>query len=154
MEVGPVADLDVCRSHPPAGSGGDRTLVAQLAAPLNAAIRPGIRAVGALGRVRQQIVHFSPFQLYNSLMDVAVSDLRAHLSEWLERAREGEEVVVTDRGVPVARLLGINASATLERLVAEGVIGRPERTQRMTASGRSRPRPRHSVSARVSEQRR
>jgi prevent-host-death family protein len=34
-----------------------------------------------------------------------VSDLRAHLSEWLERAREGEEVVVTERGVPVARLL-------------------------------------------------
>lgn len=87
-------------------------------------------------------------------MDVGVSDFRAHLSEWLERAREGEEVVVTDRGVPVARLLGITATATLERLAAEGVIGRPERTQRNTAAGRSRPRPRHPVSALVSEQRR
>ena len=88
------------------------------------------------------------------LMDVAVSELRAHLSEWLDRARDGEEVVVTDRGVPVARLLGITASAILERLAAEGVIGRPERIRRTSATGRSRPRPRHSVSALVSEQRR
>lgn len=87
-------------------------------------------------------------------MDVAVSDLRAHLSEWLERAREGEELVVTDRGVPVARVLGITATATLERLAAEGVIGRPERVQRTTATGRPRPRPRRSVSALVSEERR
>lgn len=87
-------------------------------------------------------------------MDVAVSDLRAHLSEWLERARDGEEVVVTDRGVPVARLLGITASATLERLTAEGVIGRPERSHRTNATGKARPKPRHPVSALVSEQRR
>ncbi len=87
-------------------------------------------------------------------MDVAVSDLRAHLSEWLDRAREGEEIVVTDRGVPVARLLGITASATLERLAAEGVISRPESAQRTTAAGRSRPRPRHPISSLVSDQRR
>lgn len=83
-----------------------------------------------------------------------MSDLRAHLSEWLDRAREGGEVVVTERGIPVARLLGITASATLERLTAEGVISRPERAQRTTAAGRSRPRPRHPVSNLVSDQRR
>ncbi|MGI8493046.1 MAG: type II toxin-antitoxin system Phd/YefM family antitoxin [Acidimicrobiales bacterium] len=87
-------------------------------------------------------------------MDVAVSDLRAHLSKWLERARGGEELVVTDRGVPVARLLGVTATATLERLAAEGVIGRPERAGRATATGRSRPNPRRSMSDLVSEQRR
>ncbi|MGH9055530.1 MAG: type II toxin-antitoxin system Phd/YefM family antitoxin [Acidimicrobiales bacterium] len=86
-------------------------------------------------------------------MDVAVSDLRAHLSGWLARAREGEEVIVTDRGVPVARLLGIAASATLDRLVAEGVLGRPQRAQRTQATGRSRSCPRGSISALVSEQR-
>src|SRR5713101_5648096 len=84
-------------------------------------------------------------------MDVAVSDLRAHLSEWLERARDGEEVVVTERGIPVARLLGIGAAATLERLAAEGVIGRSERATRPTASGRPRARARRSVSEIVSE---
>jgi prevent-host-death family protein len=87
-------------------------------------------------------------------MEVAVSELRANLSEWLSRAREGEEVVVTDRGTPVARLLGITASSTLERLTAEGVIGRPERSQRPRASGRPRARPRRPVAPLVGEQRR
>jgi prevent-host-death family protein len=58
-------------------------------------------------------------------MDVAITELRAHLSEWLERVREGTELVITDRGVPVARLLGLTATATLERLTADGVIARP-----------------------------
>jgi prevent-host-death family protein len=101
-----------------------------------------------------RIVRFSLSQLYAERMDVAVSDLRAHLSEWLERARGGEEVVVTERGVPVARLLGVTTTTTLERLAAEGVIGRPERAQRTPATGRKRPRPRHPVSALVSQQRR
>jgi prevent-host-death family protein len=87
-------------------------------------------------------------------MDVAVSDLRAHLSEWLEGVRGGDEVVITDRGVPVARLLGLTATATLERLAADGVIGRPAAGQRPRASGRARPRPRRPVADIVSEQRR
>lgn len=86
-------------------------------------------------------------------MDVAVTDLRAHLSEWLDRARAGDEVVITDRGVPVARLLGLDTTANLERLTAEGVIGRPS-AGRPAASGRSRPRPRRPLSEVVSDQRR
>jgi len=49
-----------------------------------------------------------------------VSELRANLRDWLERAREGDEVVVTERGIPVARLLGIEAAPLLDRLTAEG----------------------------------
>jgi len=87
-------------------------------------------------------------------MDVAITDLRAHLSEWLERARAGGEVVITDRGVPVARLLGLASTGTLERLTAEGVIGRPSSAHRPEASSRSRPRPRRPLSEIVSDQRR
>jgi prevent-host-death family protein len=87
-------------------------------------------------------------------VEVAISELRAHLSEWLEQARDGKEVVITDRGMPVARLLGISATATLERLSAEGVIARPGRAQRPIASGRPRPPARQSVAELVSEQRR
>jgi prevent-host-death family protein len=87
-------------------------------------------------------------------MNVAVSELRAHLSEWLDRARHGEEVIVTDRGLPIARLLGLSTTATLERLAAEGLIGRPVRAERPTASGRPRPRARRPVADIVSEQRR
>jgi prevent-host-death family protein len=87
-------------------------------------------------------------------MDVAVTELRAHLSEWLERARAGSEVVITDRGVPVARLLGLTTTATLERLAAEGVIGRVQAARRPVASGRARPRSRRSLSGIVSDHRR
>jgi prevent-host-death family protein len=87
-------------------------------------------------------------------MDVAVTDLRAHLSEWLDRARAGSEVVITDRGVPVARLLGLATTSTLERLTADGVIGRPAVAHRPAASGRPRPRPRRPLSQVVSDQRR
>ncbi len=87
-------------------------------------------------------------------MDVPVTELRAHLSEWMERARGGDEIVITDRGIPVARLLGLTAASTLQRLAAEGVIGRPSAASRPTASGRTRPRPRRPVADIVSEQRR
>jgi prevent-host-death family protein len=92
--------------------------------------------------------------VYNSAMDVPVTELRAHLSEWMEQVRGGGELVITDRGVPVARLLGLTTASTLQRLAAEGVIGRPAAAQRPVASGRSRPRPRRPVADIVSEQRR
>jgi prevent-host-death family protein len=87
-------------------------------------------------------------------MDVPVTDLRAHLSEWLDRARQGDDVVITDRGVPVARLVGLTTTTTLERLTAEGVVGRPVTARRPRASGRPRPKARRPVADLVSDQRR
>jgi len=86
-------------------------------------------------------------------MDVAVSEFRAHLSDYLDRAREGVDVVITDRGVPIARLLGLTTTTTLERLTADGVIARPA-APRPRASSQPRPRPRRSVADIVSAQRR
>ena len=54
-------------------------------------------------------------------MDVAISILRAELSTWIERARAGEEVVVTDRGTPVARLLAVDTAPLLDQLIQRGV---------------------------------
>lgn len=88
------------------------------------------------------------------VMEVAVSELRANLSAWLDRARQGEEVVVTERGFPVVRLLGISATARLERLTGEGVVGRPRQGNRPSAVAGGRPRARRSVADLVSEQRR
>jgi prevent-host-death family protein len=56
-------------------------------------------------------------------MDVAVSELRANLSDYLDRVEAGEEIVVTDRGKPVARMVGIGLTPALERLRGEGLIG-------------------------------
>ncbi len=87
-------------------------------------------------------------------MDVAITELRAHLSEWLERARDGAELVITDRGVPVARLLGLTTTTSIERLTAAGVIGRPRAVRRPRASERARPRARRPLADFVSDQRR
>ena len=92
-------------------------------------------------------------EVYTNNMDVAVSELRAHLSDYLDRAREGAEVVITDRGVPIARLLGLTATATLERLAADGVIARAA-APRPRASGQPRPQSRRPVADIVSDQRR
>lgn len=39
------------------------------------------------------------------MLNVGVAELKAHLSEYLERVQAGEEVIVADRGRPVARLV-------------------------------------------------
>lgn len=87
-------------------------------------------------------------------MDVAISTLRAELASWVERARSGEEVIVTDRGTPVARLLSVETAPLLDQLTQRGVLSRPRRTTRPTARDATRVRARGSVSELVSEQRR
>jgi prevent-host-death family protein len=92
--------------------------------------------------------------LYTNGMDVTVSKLRAHLSEWVSRASSGEEILITDRGVPVARLLGVDAAPLLKRLTAEGVIGRVDRTSRPKATNHRRVSTTAPVADLVTEQRR
>src|SRR5262249_60890303 len=91
--------------------------------------------VAPLQLAREMVYKLILSVVYTPGMDVTVTDLRAHLSSWLERARSGHEVVITDRGVPVARLVGLTTTTTLERLAAGGVIGRPAPGQRAPAAG-------------------
>ncbi|WNV74490.1 type II toxin-antitoxin system Phd/YefM family antitoxin [Geodermatophilus sp. DSM 44513] len=86
-------------------------------------------------------------------MDVAISALRAELSHWIERARAGEEIVVTDRGTPVARLLPVDSAPLLDQLVQDGVLSRPQRAGRPAARGAARVRASGPVADLVSEQR-
>lgn len=87
-------------------------------------------------------------------MEVAISTLRAELSSWIERARSGEEIVVTDRGTPVARLLPVDTAPLLEQLVQAGVLNRPVRVDRPSAARADRVHARGAVADLVSEQRR
>lgn len=52
-------------------------------------------------------------------MKASVRDLKARLSRYLERASAGEDVVITSRGRPVARLLAISETANGELPPAE-----------------------------------
>ena len=60
-------------------------------------------------------------------MDVGIRDLKAKLSEHVQRAADGETIVVTDRGRPVARLVPYDTSS-VERGIAEGWIEPARRT--------------------------
>ena len=55
-------------------------------------------------------------------MEVAVSAVRAELKQWIETARGGQDVVITDRGIPVARLTGIDSADLLARLERDGLL--------------------------------
>ena len=64
--------------------------------------------------------------MYDHDMDVAVSVLRAELSSWLDRVRAGEEIVVTERGVPVARLSPIASASRVDELGRAGVLSKTQ----------------------------
>jgi len=84
-------------------------------------------------------------------MEVGVRELRDNLSRYLDRVRDGEEVVVTDRGRAIARVLPIGADRVLDRLIASGVVTRA----RNPARRRRRPRDTSGpVSDLVADQRR
>ncbi len=55
-------------------------------------------------------------------MDVGIRELRADLSRWVKRVREGEEIVVTDRGRAVARLVPVEGERKIDRMIREGLI--------------------------------
>lgn len=59
---------------------------------------------------------------------VSVAELKARLSMFLAAAKRGEEVIITDRGKPVARLTAL-----------EGVAGTDSRVAELVRAGLMRP---------------
>lgn len=55
-------------------------------------------------------------------MDVAVRELKQHLSKYLERAARGETIRVTDRGTPKAVIGPLPDRLRLDEGVADGWI--------------------------------
>ena len=85
-------------------------------------------------------------------MEVGIRELRADLSRWLKRVREGDEIVVTDRGKAVARIVPVSGERKRDRLIAAGIV-----TPAPRRSPRSHPKPikaKGTVSDLVIEQRR
>ena len=56
----------------------------------------------------------------------SIADVKARLSEYMRRVKAGHEIVVTDRGVPVARLTGLELAerraTRRDRLARSGAI--------------------------------
>ena len=62
----------------------------------------------------------------------SISILKAHLSRYVDAVKSGEEIIVTERGRPVARLSGLDPSAHPDgrtaQLVREGRMKAPRGT--------------------------
>ncbi|MGH7564698.1 MAG: type II toxin-antitoxin system Phd/YefM family antitoxin [Gemmatimonadota bacterium] len=60
------------------------------------------------------------------MLRASVSSLKARLSEYLRAVRNGEEVIVTDRGTPVARLAPLEPTerqdARAQKLIEAGLV--------------------------------
>lgn len=67
---------------------------------------------------------------------VGVRDLKAKLSEYLDKARLGDEVIVTDHGKPIARLIKepIKQKSTIDKmylLAEKGLIQLPSKVKKI-----------------------
>jgi prevent-host-death family protein len=65
-------------------------------------------------------------------LEVGVRELPGNLSRYLDRVQAGEEVVVTDRGPALARMLPLRGERTIDRLVAQGLVPPAKQSKRPT----------------------
>ena len=66
-------------------------------------------------------------------MEVGIRERKNHLSRYLDRVRDGDEVIVTDRGRAIARVVPFGEERVLDRLVADGVVT-PARREKQRAT--------------------
>lgn len=57
-------------------------------------------------------------------MDVGIRDLKARLSEYLERVAHGEVITITSRGRHIAQIVPVMGRDNLERGLTDGWITR------------------------------
>jgi prevent-host-death family protein len=86
-------------------------------------------------------------------MEVGIRDFRSQLSRWIEAVKSGSDVLITDRGRPVARLIPATGSRPLDRLIALGLVTPPSAPRRPIDPRRRVP-VKGNVSDLVAEQRR
>lgn len=73
---------------------------------------------------------------YRSSQEVGIRELRDNLSRFLDDVQAGRELIVTDRGRPVARIVGTPGESWLDELVAAGIVTLPERELDLSSFGR------------------
>ena len=77
------------------------------------------------------------------MRSAGIAELKASLSGYLAAVKSGEEVVITERGHPIARIVPIpphrTASHPIEELVRAGVLNRHRKTMERDFLRRSKP---------------
>lgn len=67
------------------------------------------------------------------MISAGVKEVKNNLSRYLDRVKEGEEILITERGKPVARIVKENGAsrttrAALAPLIQKGLIALPSRS--------------------------
>jgi len=67
------------------------------------------------------------------MISAGVKDVKNNLSRYLDQVKSGEEILITERGKPVARIVKENSAirktrAALEPLIQKGLIALPSRS--------------------------
>ncbi|MDH3735306.1 MAG: type II toxin-antitoxin system prevent-host-death family antitoxin [Gemmatimonadota bacterium] len=74
---------------------------------------------------------------------VSISDLKAKLSQYVDLVQSGEDIIVTDRGRPVARLVGLAGETAresrLHQLIRLGRVRPPVGRRKTTSRPPARP---------------
>jgi prevent-host-death family protein len=72
-----------------------------------------------------------------------VAQIKAKLSEYLRQVKSGGEVVITERGIPVARLVPLDADESRatreERLIRAGILRPASGPRKKLGAPKSRP---------------
>lgn len=79
-------------------------------------------------------------------MDVAVSELQDDPQRLIEAVQNGSEVTILDGNKPVAKLVGVEPAAILQRLVEEGTVSYPQDMSPYVIGDEPRPVPTSSLS--------
>ncbi|MFT4050730.1 MAG: type II toxin-antitoxin system prevent-host-death family antitoxin [Microbacterium sp.] len=60
-----------------------------------------------------------------TIATIGIRDLRDGLSRHIAAVQDGDEIIVTDHGKPVARIVPYGQESGLERLIREGLVTLP-----------------------------
>jgi prevent-host-death family protein len=98
------------------------------------------KAYHVLGSATQRLGHYPTLPwphniaiiaiLGGHMRSVNIADLKNNLSRYLNQVRQGEEVLIRDRNLPIAKIVPLSSNDEEEellRLVAEGLIRLPEK---------------------------
>jgi prevent-host-death family protein len=67
-------------------------------------------------------------------VNVSITELRAHLADWLEQVQQGADLVITDRGRPIARLTPVDMGGLVKDLTDRGILALPAASSRTPAT--------------------
>lgn len=86
----------------------------------------GVRAVIVAGEVR---LRQGNRVLMGVGMRIGIRELRNRLKHYVDTARQGEDVIITERGRPVARLVALHEERPIDRLIKAGIVTPPRKAK-------------------------